>query len=103
MLSRGSGRTNWLKLAWDFLWTPRFDPLALTNDNKCVMAFNLSYLFEEKWLLTDSMNQIASWYAEGKLRAARIQEFPLSEAAAAHAALQSGTTVGKLTLVPAAE
>lgn len=103
MLSRGSGRTNWLKLAWDFLRTPRFDPLSLTNDNKNVMAFNLSYLFEKQELLRPALVQIAQWYAEGKLRPTAIQSFPLAQAAKAHQTLQGGETIGKLTLVPSVE
>lgn len=103
MLSRGSGRANWLKLAWDFLRTPRFDPLRLTNDNKNVMAFNLSYLFEKKELLRPALVQIAQWYSEEKLRPTKIQSFPLAQAAQAHQALQGGETVGKLTLIPSRE
>lgn len=98
MLTRGSGRPNWLKLAWDFLRTPRFSPLDLTNDNKSVLAFNLSYLFDERALLEASFDQLNAWYADGQLRVAELTAFPLAEAAAAHRALQSGTTRGKLVL-----
>lgn len=38
MLPRGGGRPNWLKLAYDYLRTPRFNPLDLTNDNRSVLA-----------------------------------------------------------------
>ncbi len=100
MLTRGSGRTNWIKLAWDFLRTPRFDPLSLTNENKNVMAFNLSYLFEEQELLRPALVQIGDWYASGALKPTPVQTFPLSDAAAAHAAIQGGKTIGKLSLVP---
>lgn len=100
MLTRGSGSPNWLKLAWDFLRTPRFNPLDMINENKSVMAFNLSYLFDEKELLQGAFTKILGWYSEGQLRLPQIQEFPLGEVAEAHRALQSGTTMGKLTLVP---
>lgn len=100
MLSRGSGRPNWLKLAWDYLRTPRFHPLDLINGNKSVMAFNLSYLFDERELLRDALTKILGWCAAGSLRIPRVDEYPLSEVARAHAALQSGKTMGKLTLVP---
>lgn len=100
MLSRGSGRPNWLKLVWDYLRTPRFNPLDMVNENKSVMAFNLSYLFNEQALLRDAFGKILKWYEEGALRVPEVQSFALDDAASAHQALQSGKTMGKLTLVP---
>lgn len=100
MLSRGKAKPNWLKLAWDFLRTPRFFPLTLINENKNVMGFNLSYLFEEKHLLGEAMDRISAWYADGTLRVPALREYALADAARAHEALQSGATFGKLTLVP---
>ena len=41
---RQGGRPGWLKLAWDYLRTPRFNPLDLTTDNTSVLAFNLSWI-----------------------------------------------------------
>jgi NADPH:quinone reductase-like Zn-dependent oxidoreductase len=100
MLSRGSGRPNWLKLAWEFLRTPRFHPLEMVNVNKGVIGFNLSYLFEEQWLLDDAMTRMLAELETGALRPLPVTEFPLAEAARAHEALQSGASVGKLVLVP---
>jgi NADPH:quinone reductase-like Zn-dependent oxidoreductase len=100
MLTRGSGRRNWLRLAFTYLRTPRFDPLALTNDNKSVMAFNLSYLFEKKEALLPAVPQIVSWLEQGKIAFPRVDGFPLSRVADAHRTLQSGRTVGRLVLVP---
>lgn len=100
MLTRGSGRRNWLGLLWGLIRTPRFDPLDMINQNKNVMAFNLSYLFDQKDALEPIMERIVNWLADGSLRIPPIQEYPLSDAAGAQAALQSGTTIGKLTLIP---
>lgn len=100
MLTRGSGRPNWLKLAWDYLRTPRFNPLDMINENKSVLAFNLSYLFDEQELLREAFAKILGWYSEGLLRLPQIEEYPMSEVADAHQALQSGKTMGKLTLIP---
>ncbi|HSC89252.1 MAG TPA: medium chain dehydrogenase/reductase family protein [Polyangiaceae bacterium] len=100
MLSRGSARPNWAKLAWTYLRTPVFHPLQLTNDNKGVTAFNLSYLFEEQELLGGAMTQLAEWFSSGRLRPPQVQQFPLAEVGRAHEALQSGKTVGRLLLVP---
>jgi NADPH:quinone reductase-like Zn-dependent oxidoreductase len=100
MLSRGSGRPNWLKLAWDFLRTPRFHPLEMVNVNKGVIGFNLSYLFEEQQLLEEAMTRMLAEVAVGALRPLPVTEFAFADAAAAHQALQGGATVGKLVLVP---
>jgi synaptic vesicle membrane protein VAT-1 len=100
MLSRGSGRRNWLRLAYTFLRTPRFDPLALTNDNKSVLAFNLSYLFEQKEALLPAVPDLVAWLERGQILFPKVDSYPLSRVRDAHRALQSGQTVGRLVLVP---
>jgi len=55
MLRKNAGRPNWLKLAWDFLRTPRFNPLEMTDHNRGVLAFNLSYMFDEVELFLEAM------------------------------------------------
>jgi NADPH:quinone reductase-like Zn-dependent oxidoreductase len=100
MLSRGSGRRNWLKLAWTFLRTPRFDPLDMTDQNRAVLAFNLSYLFSRTDELPAILEQLLGWVNSGQLRVPRVQSYPLERVADAQRALQSGTTTGKLVLVP---
>jgi len=100
MMPRKGGKPNWLKLAWDWLRTPRYNPLTLTNDNTSVLAFNLSYLFDQHVLLTETMTRLIGWVEEGKLVAPPVKRFALDEVAEAHRALESGTTVGKLVLVP---
>jgi NADPH:quinone reductase-like Zn-dependent oxidoreductase len=100
MLSRGSARPNWLKLAWDYLRLPRFHPLQMVDANKGVIAFNLSYLFDHAGLLTEAMTRMVAEVESGALRALPVTEFALSDAAEAHRALQSGSTVGKLALIP---
>lgn len=99
MFERGGNKPNWFKLAINWLKTPRFNPLDMTSDNRSVLAFNLSYLFEETWLLTEWMGKAQSWIAEGKLAKPVVQTFPLEQVAEAHAAIESGNTVGKLALV----
>jgi NADPH:quinone reductase-like Zn-dependent oxidoreductase len=100
MLSRGSGRRNWLKLAWTLLRTPRFDPLDMTDRNRAVLAFNLSYLFTRTDELPAILEQLLGWVKSGQLRVPRVQAYPLERVAEAQSALQSGTTTGKLVLVP---
>lgn len=100
MLPRTGGRPNWLKLAWDWLRTPRFDPLKLTVDNRSVLGFNLSFLSERADLLLPAMTQILAGVAAGTLQAPPLTVYPLSAAAEAHRALESGQTQGKLLLTP---
>lgn len=100
MMPRKGGRPDWLKLAWDWLRTPRYNPLTLTNDNTSVLAFNLSYLFEQREILAEAMTRLLAWVEEGKLVAPPVTRFPLDQVAEAHRAIESGTTVGKLVLVP---
>lgn len=99
MLPRGgSGRPRWGKLAWDWLRTPRFNPLDLTTQNRSVLALNLSYLFERRALLTDSMRALVALAEAGRLRPPPVREFAFDRVADAHRALESGATVGKLVL-----
>jgi NADPH:quinone reductase-like Zn-dependent oxidoreductase len=100
MMPKTGGRPNYVKLAIDWLRTPRFDPLTMTNENKSVLAFNLSYLFERKALFIDAMEKLLAWVDDGKLVAPPVTAFALDRVADAHRAIESGKTVGKLVLVP---
>jgi NADPH:quinone reductase-like Zn-dependent oxidoreductase len=94
------GRVRWGRLALDYLRTPRFNPLSLTNENKSILAFNLSYLFERADILSEAMGTILRGVTEGKLRPLPITRFAFDDVRSAHRALESGQTVGKLVLVP---
>ena len=98
MLSKRGGFPNYLKLAVQYFRVPRYNPLNLTNDNKSLIAFNLSYLFDRSDLLAESMQQLIGWVEQGRIKAPPLQVFAFEEVAAAHRALESGTTVGKLVL-----
>lgn len=98
MLPRQGGRPDYIKLAVDFLRTPRFNPLELCNDNKSVLAFNLSYLFPRADLLGEGMGQLLGWVEERKIQAPPVQTYPIERVADAHRDIESGKTVGKLVL-----
>ncbi len=98
MLPRRGGRPDWVRLAWDYVRTPRFSPLDLTNQNHSVMAFNLSYLFERKQFLREGMDRLIARLADGSLRAPHVTTYPFDRVADAHRDLESGQTVGKLVL-----
>ena len=100
MLPRGRGKPNWLALAWHWWRIPRFDPLRMTESNKSVMAFNLSYLFDEMHVFRRAMDDLLGWVADGSIVAPSVTEFALDDVADAHRALESGTTTGKLVLIP---
>ena len=98
MMPKVGGRPNYLKLARDYLRTPRFNPLKLTTDSRSVLGFNLSFVSQRTDLLLPAMQKILGGFAEGWLKAPPVQRYPLAEVARAHADLESGQTVGKLVL-----
>ena len=70
----------------------------MTQENKSLIAFNLSFLFHRVDLLQESMQDLLRWVEDGKIKAPALQFFPFEQVADAHRALESGTTVGKLIL-----
>ena len=100
MMPKTGGRPNWPKLALDYLRTPRFNPLDLTNGSHSVLAFNLSYLFDRADLLEEGIGQVVRWIGEGTLAPPPVTTYSFSDVARAHADIESGRTVGKLVLLP---
>lgn len=100
MLPRTGGHIRYVKAALGWLNLPRFNPLRLTNDNKSIIAFNLSFLFERKDLLREALADLLKWLEDGKIHSPQVSSFRMSEVAQAHAKLESGSSVGKLVLIP---
>tara|TARA_R110000868_G_scaffold72133_5_gene210410 strand:+ start:3749 stop:4774 length:1026 start_codon:yes stop_codon:yes gene_type:complete len=98
MLPKQGGRINWLKLAINFLKTPRFSPLKMTTDNKSVVTFNLSFLFDRMDLLGEAMQAMLPMLERGEIKVAKVSEYEAKNVGQAHADLESGKTVGKLVL-----
>jgi NADPH:quinone reductase-like Zn-dependent oxidoreductase len=98
VMTKGGGLGGLPLTAWRYALLPRFNPLRLANDNKSVMGFNLSYLFEETQLMRRSLERILALLQEGSIKIPPVTTFPLAKAAQAHQALQSGSTIGKLVL-----
>jgi len=98
MLSTCGGVANYLKLFWQYLRVPRWSPLKMTQENKSLLAFNLSFLFHRMDLLQESMQDLLKWVGQGKISAPPVHSFAFEKVADAHRALESGTTVGKLIL-----
>ena len=74
-----------LTAAWQFVRMPRFSPIALMNDNRAVMGFNLGHLWGEMELLVGYLRTLIEYYHRGAVRPTIARSFPLAEAAAAHA------------------
>jgi NADPH:quinone reductase-like Zn-dependent oxidoreductase len=98
MFRRGADRPSKWKLALDWLRTPRFDPLRMVMENRSVLAFNLSYLFDERELFGDAMTNLLRWLEEGKVKPLPHQTFPVERVADAQRSIESGETTGKLIL-----
>ena len=94
------GRLNWLRLAWDWLRTPRFNPLDMTQSNRSVLAANLSFLSAHAGLLTAGMRELLALFEAGRLQPPPVTAYALEDAARAQAAIESGKTTGKLVLIP---
>ncbi len=90
-----------LSVARTLLSTPffSFPPPKLINDNKALIGVNLGHLWEESDMLLGWMQQILTWYREGKVRPTVGARFALAEAAAAHHYIQDRKNVGKVVLV----
>ena len=101
MLVRGgNGRPSWPKLIWSWLRTPRFNPLDLTTSNRSILAFNLSFLFEKNEILREALDWLLPLAEAGKILPLPYKTWPLAHAGEAHRAIETGTTVGKLILLP---
>jgi NADPH:quinone reductase-like Zn-dependent oxidoreductase len=99
MMSHG-GVPNPLRLLIQYLRTPRFNPLEMIDRNVAVFAFNLSYLFQELGLYRRTMSELLRRLEAGEISPLAVTPYSLADAAAAHRALQSGSTQAKLVLIP---
>ncbi len=99
IFTRGEEKPNLLRLAWNRLRVPVFSPLRMTYENRGVMGFNVVNLFSRFEVAQKAMERMLDWAAEGRLSPVPVREFPFERAADAHAALESGTTTGKLVLI----
>jgi NADPH:quinone reductase-like Zn-dependent oxidoreductase len=108
LIPKAGQRLGWLKLLWGYLQTPRFDPLDMTQRNRSVLAFNLSYLFGTRdnrgpahpSILRTAMTDLLAGFASRSLTPPPVRTFRLEEAPEAQRLIESGQTVGKLVLIP---
>ncbi len=100
MFPKKYGIPNYFKLLFDYLRTPRFNPLSMQLKNTSLVTFNLSFLFDRKDLLKIAMKSLVGMLEEGAIRLPEITEYPFDSVIRAHRDIQSGTTKGKLVLIP---
>lgn len=98
MMPKSGGKIDWIKLIRMYLKTPRFNPLDMTSDNKSVIAFNLSYLFDKKDLFIEATRHLISLIESGDIKGPSTTLFDFDKVAEAHKALESGKTIGKIIL-----
>lgn len=91
-------RPAWLRLAWQYLRTPRFSPLPLVSDNKSVAGFNVLLLWDHLDILASLFDEVLALASSGSLRVMISEAAPYTEVGRLHEALQSGRTTGKLVL-----
>ena len=92
------GLWEWIKIIWGYLRSPTFNPMDMTNENRGLLCFNLSFMFDRKDVLSEAMNFILEHIETGALKVPDVTAFSMSKAGEAHASLESGSTVGKLVL-----
>ena len=92
------GFWEWIKIIWGYLRTPTFNPLTMTTENKGILCFNLSFMFNRTDILKEALNFLLQHIETGALKVPEVTAFPMSKVGDAHASLESGSTVGKLVL-----
>jgi NADPH2:quinone reductase len=75
-------RSRNLRISFELMLTPMLQGLVAAQQHQA-----------------EILKQCASWIDEGKLKIHLSQTFPLKDAAAAHKALETGSTTGKIALL----
>ncbi|MBK1716659.1 zinc-binding dehydrogenase [Thiocystis violacea] len=88
-------RTNWMRLAWQYLRRPRLDPMKLIDQNRSVLGFNLIWLFERADRLPAAAAAALALSPAPSHIGAR---FPFEAVPQAMRALQGGRTTGKVVV-----
>jgi NADPH:quinone reductase-like Zn-dependent oxidoreductase len=78
--------------------TPRFNPIKLASESKAVIGLNMLKIWDAKGELTDYIEPLNEWVAEGKLRPVVAEAFPLERGPDAHRFIQERKNVGKVVL-----
>ncbi len=98
VFSKKGSILSYLKILVNLIRFPRYNPAWLLNQNKSIICFNVSFLFDRKDLIKDAMDQITLWLNEKKIQPPKLTVYPIEDVKKAHAAISSGETTGKLIL-----
>jgi NADPH:quinone reductase-like Zn-dependent oxidoreductase len=98
MLPKASDKLNFISLVVNYFKTPRFNAINLTSDNKSVLGFNLSFLFDKKELLNEAMTKLIDLYEQEKIMSPKVTSFTYQEVASAHGLIESGKSTGKIAI-----
>lgn len=99
LLPKVGGRLNYIKAGIGLIRTPRFKPLDMISQNRGVVGFNLSFLFDQKTLIADCIEGLTRYIDTGKLKPIPITKFDFSKVADAHRLIESGESTGKIILI----
>lgn len=86
-------RPPYLTLAWKWLRRPKFDALAMIEENKAVLGFNLIWLWENISEMTRLLDEIHALQLPKPLVG---HIFPFARLPEAITTFQSGRTIGKV-------
>ena len=89
---------NYLKAAWGLVKMPRFNPMKLITENKSVIGFNLSFLFDRDDLVGEGMTSLLKLIEEGKVLPPKVTIFDSKNVGDSHRLIESGKSTGKIVL-----
>lgn len=95
--SSGESR-NLLKIAWEYLSSPRFAAMRLMNDNKGVFGYHIGRMIPERELLRREAREVGELWHAGKITPVVGKVFPYTQAADAHRYMQERKNIGKIVL-----
>jgi alcohol dehydrogenase len=88
-------RPKYVPLLWKYIQRPRFDPLAMIEENKAILGFNLIYLWDNLPLMRRMIQELESLQLPKPYVG---QRFAFSNLLDALVMFQSGNTVGKVVV-----
>jgi NADPH:quinone reductase-like Zn-dependent oxidoreductase len=94
-----NGKLNYFKAIKGLLKTPKFKSFDLITNNKSVVGFNISFLFDQKEQIAECIAGLKSFLKEGKIKPIPVTTVPFDDVGEAHKLIQSGQSVGKIVLV----
>ncbi|MGI0119163.1 zinc-binding dehydrogenase [Zooshikella sp. RANM57] len=89
-------KLNWLRIVWQFLVRPRYDPLAMMSNNISIHAFNLIWLWDQQTLLNEGYKAVQQLHLPKPFVG---RSYSFSQAIEALDYLRSGQSIGKVVLM----